>query len=142
MIAKCRGSIVMGSVVDQWHMSSDCNRAWVQVCSKYGWYCMHEKLVQGLGHAREKYGKLLVQWGESCSMLARSREKMVARRGLDCWWLNNWSNGKWAHLCNLVGKARAHWEQEQERLRGREREREQEQERRWGDDSEGWEATD
>ena len=60
---------------------------------------MHEKLVQGLGHAREKYGKLLVQWGVSCDILARSREQMVARRGLDCWWFNNCLNGEWAHLC-------------------------------------------
>ena len=103
MMVRCRASVIMGSAIGQWHMNRVCDRAWVDVCSKYGWYHMHEKLVQGWGHAREKYGKLLVPWGVSYIMLARSREQMVARRGLDRWWVNNCLNGKWAHLCKLAG---------------------------------------
>ena len=85
----------------------------------------------GLGHARERYGKLLVQWGVSCSMLPRSREQMVARRGLDRWW-DNCLDGE----CKLAGKA---WEQEHERRQGQKWE--QELRRRRVEAYEGWEET-
>ena len=49
-----------------WAVAQVCDRAWVDVCSRYGWYHMHEKLVQGV--VATYYGKLLVQWGvSSCS---------------------------------------------------------------------------
>ena len=55
MMVQCRVSVVMGSAMVQWHMNSVCDRAWVDVCSKYGWYhtgWVLQELVQGLGHAR------------------------------------------------------------------------------------------
>ena len=105
------------------------------------WYYMHEKLVKGLGHAREKYGELLVQWGVSCSMLALSREHTISRRGGDRWWTATYLNRKWAHLCKLAGKARGAWEQEQEQERERGQEWEQELRRRRVEAFEGWEET-
>ena len=61
--SRARVSIIMGLAVDQWYTNRVCDRAWVDVCSKYGWYhrgWVLQELVQGLGHAREKYGKLLL----------------------------------------------------------------------------------
>ena len=54
MMVQCRASIAMGSVIDRWYTNRDCDRAWVHVCSKYEWYYMHKKLVQGLPELAEK----------------------------------------------------------------------------------------
>ena len=48
MMVRCRASIVMGSMIDRWYTNRDCDRAWVQVFSKYEWHYRHRKLVQGL----------------------------------------------------------------------------------------------
>ena len=79
-MVQCRASIVMGSVIGQWHRNRVCDRAWVHV-SKYGWYCMHETLVQGLLDIH--YDNLMVQWKLHLSILARSREYMIARSGVE-----------------------------------------------------------
>ena len=106
MMVQCRASIVMSSAIGQWRRNRFCDRAWVDVCSRYGWYYMHEKLVQGV--VATFYGKLLVQWGVAC-MFARSREHMT-RRGVGRWWAATCLNRKWAHLCKLAGEARGAWE--------------------------------
>ena len=48
MMVQCRASIIMGSAIDQWYTNMFCDRAWVDMCSKYAWYYMHRKLAQGL----------------------------------------------------------------------------------------------
>ena len=44
-MVQCRTSFVMGSAIGQWHRNRVYDRAWVQVCSRYGWYCKHEAWV-------------------------------------------------------------------------------------------------
>ena len=114
-MVQCRASIVMGSSIGQWHRNRVCDRAWVHVCSRYGWYCMHETLVQGLSSIY--YDNLMVKWKLHLSILARSREYMIARSRVEYWWAatclnSSWLNRRWAHLCDLAGEAGGAWEQE------------------------------
>jgi hypothetical protein len=144
-MVQCRKSFVMGSAIGQWHRNRVYDRAWVQVGSRYGWYCMHETLVQGLSSIY--YDRLMVQWKLHLSILARSREHMFARSRVVYWWAatclnSSWLNRKWAHLCEPMlahaGEAMRAWAQKQEHERGREQDQAQEQELRQG---EGCEAT-
>ena len=152
-MVQCRTSLVMGSAIGQWHRNRVYDRAWVQVCSRYGWYCKHEAWVLVLSSIY--YDRLMVKWKLHFSILARIREYMIARSGVDYWWAatclsSSWLNRKWAHLCEPMlahaGEVRRAWEQEhlcelaseaggawgqaqeQEQGRGQEQVQEQEQE--------------
>ena len=55
MMVRCRASVIMGSAIGQWHMNRVCDRAWVDVCSKYGSLVLHAREIgKGAGACTRK----------------------------------------------------------------------------------------